>query len=199
MIFQVENAFNPERNTPITNKTKLGKGVTMAKFLGGPGNASNFNHITDVNEKIIIAKQLCLHAAAMKTISENEGQFKDYRLVVSEGLYKKFSGEQLQIDSVNFLKSTGRAVVYELRDMFGNIAFEKTFDLAQYWKDNLQFEKMILSYDTYSPSGKIHAEIVLIMPRITPPWEVEYANKIETTFNNHTQTNGELVEILKSG
>ena len=44
--------------------------------------------------------------------------------------------------------SKGQAVVYELLDENGETNPEITFDLAAYWKDNLQFEKLILDYDT---------------------------------------------------
>jgi len=199
MIFQVDNAFNPEKNLPISNETKLAKGIVLAKFLGGYGNAANLNHIVDDGDKLVIAKQYCLHAAAMKTVSENFGKFRNYRLVVAEGLYKPFKDEQLQINSVNYLKSKGRTVVYELRDQDGNIAYEKSYDLAVYWKDNLQFEKLTLSYDTFAPDGSLMVQLVLTMPRIVPPWTVTYKNDISTDYNLINQTNGELTEILKSG
>lgn len=199
MIFQVDNAYNPEKNLPISNETKLAKGIMMAKFLGGYGNAANLNHITDDNDKLIIAKQYCMHASAMKTVSENFGKFRDYRLVVAEGLYKPYKDEQLQINSVNYLKSKGRTVVYELRDQDGNIAHERTYDLAVYWKDNLQFEKLVLSYDTIAPDGSLMAQLILTMPRIIPPWTVEYKNEIATDYNFENQTVGEFTEILKSG
>ena len=92
--------------------------------------------------------------------------------------------------------SKGRAVVYEVRDRNGLISLKGTFDLAVHVKDFENFEKMILSYDSYSPDGSLHAEIIMIMPEVTPLWKVEYDNKIETRYNNVVQTNGELVEIL---
>ena len=55
---------------------------------------------------------------------------------------------------------------------------------------------MILSYDSYNPSGELHAEIIMVQPEVTALWKVEYDNKIETRYNNVVQTNGELVEIL---
>lgn len=126
----------------------------------------------------------------------NQAKFNEYRLVVAEGLYKKAPNEKIETDSINDLKSKGRAVVYELRDLNGNIAHEKTFDLAVYWKDNLEFEKMILSYDSYNPDRSIVTQIILVMPEIIPAWTVSYKNEIQTMYNNNVQTNGELVEIL---
>jgi hypothetical protein len=195
-IFQVANEYNPEFQSKITNKTKLAIGVTMAKFLGGYGSASNMNHISDDNERMKIAKQFSMQANAMRKIMTNQAKFNEYRLVVAEGLYKKSQNETIEPDSINGLKSKGRAVVYELRDLNGQIAHEKTFDLATYWKDNLDFEKMILSYDSYNPDRSIVSQIILVMPEIIPGWTVSYKNEIQTMYNNNVQTNGELVEIL---
>jgi len=196
MIYVVEPRFNPERNRPITAHTKLAPGITMAKFLGGYGSAGNMNHITDDDERLVLAKNYYIHAQYMKAVLEDQGKFNDYRLVVAEGLYKKGPNETLEMDSIADLKRRGRAVVYELRDNYGNIALEKTFDLALYFKDRVEFDKMILNYDTYAPGGKLHAQIILVTPEIIPAWEVEFKNNIETRFNNYVQTTGELVEIL---
>jgi hypothetical protein len=195
-IFQVANEYNPEFQSKITNKTKLAIGVTMAKFLGGYGSASNMNHISDDNERMKIAKQYTMQANVMRKVMTNQSKFNEYRLVVAEGLYKKAPNETIEIDSINDLKSKGRAVVYELRDLNGNIAHEKTFDLAVYLKDNLEFEKMILSYDSYNPDRSIVTQLIIIMPEIIPAWIVTYKNEIQTMYNNNVQTNGELVEIL---
>jgi hypothetical protein len=195
-IFQVANEYNPEFQSKITNKTKLAIGVTMAKFLGGYGSASNMNHISDDNERMKIAKQYTMQANVMRKVMTNQSKFNEYRLVVAEGLYKKAPNETIEIDSINDLKSKGRAVVYELRDLNGNIAHEKTFDLAVYLKDNLEFEKMILSYDSYNPDRSIVTQLIIIMPEIIPAWTVTYKNEIQTMYNNNVQTNGELVEIL---
>ena len=86
--------------------------------------------------------------------------------------------------------------MYELRNTRGDIAFSKTFDLAVYWKNTINFKKLILDYDTYNPDGTLHACIILIMPEIISPWNVRYENIVETRFNNNVQTTNELMEIL---
>ena len=147
--------YNPDFQEKITARTKLGPGITMAKFLGGNGEAVTLNHIATDEEKKRIARQLYLQADAMLTISRNNGEFADYRLTVAEGLYKQAPGETLDIDGINYLMKDGQAVVYELIGLDGKIALEKTFDLAAYWKENIDFQKMILDYDTYNPDEKI--------------------------------------------
>ena len=197
--FYIDGKYNPLFQDSITSKTKLAPGITMATFLGGVGDPVTLTHILEENEKLILAKQYALHANAMKTINGAEAvdEFKDFRLQVVEGLYRPEDSEDLDIsDGVNYLMSKGRAVVYELIDLQGNIAAEKTFNLAIYWKDNLNFDKMILDYDNYNPDNSLNAQIILIMPEVIPPWSVTYNNKIETRYNNINQVTGELLEVL---
>lgn len=197
--FYIDGKYNPLFQDSITSKTKLAPGITMATFLGGVGDPVTLTHILEENERLILAKQYALHANAMKTINGAEAvdEFKDFRLQVVEGLYRPEDSEDLDIsDGVNYLMSKGRAVVYELIDLRGDIAVEKTFNLAIYWKDNLNFDKMILDYDNYNPDNSLNAQIILIMPEVIPPWSVTYNNKIETRYNNINQVTGELLEVL---
>ena len=94
--------------------------------------------------------------------------------------------------------SRGRTVVYELIDEKGQQAVEKTFDLAVYFKDNLNYEKMILDYDNYNPDDSLNVNLVITMPEITPPYTVTYKNEFETRYNNITQTTNELLEVLRT-
>lgn len=196
VTYSVDQDYNPEFQEKITARTKLAPGITMAKFLAGYGDNANMNHITQDIERLKLAKQYYLHAQVMRTIATNMSEFEDFRLVVAEGYYRKAPSETLQEGSINDSLSKGYAVVYELIDEHGFNATEKTFDLATFWKDTLQFEKMILDYDTYDPNGSLNAQIILIMPKIQDPWYVSYDNNLETRFNNYVQATDELVEIL---
>lgn len=195
MSFIPDPVYNPELKASISSRTKLAPGITMAKFLGGFGDAVTLDHISDQAERLKLAKQFYLHAEAMRKLKDSE-EFKNYRLIVVEGLYKKGPNEVLDVESLNALSEKGRAVVYELRDQKGEVDIDKTFDLAVYWMQNLSFEKLILDYDTFNPNGSLYASIVLIMPHIFPPWNVTYANVVETRFNTHVQSTNELVECL---
>ena len=191
--FFVDAKYNPLFQDSITSKTKLAPGISMATFLGGVGDPVTLTHILEENERLILAKQYALHANAMKTINGAEAvdEFKDFRLQVVEGLYRPEESEDLDVsDGVNYLMSKGRAVVYELIDFKGDIAVEKTFNLAIYWKDNLNFDKMILDYDNYNPDNSLNAQIILIMPEVIPPWSVTYNNKIKTRYNNINKVTG---------
>ena len=198
MIYLPESTYNPEFQPKITSRVKLAPGITIAKFLGGYGDQVTLDHITTEEEKLDIAKHLYMQAQAMRTIDTHQGEFADFRLIVAEGLYKKSPDEVLDITSINYKMSKGQAVVYELLDENGETNPEITFDLAVYWKDNLQFEKLILDYDTYNPDGSINVQVILIMPEISAGWEIDYSNNIETRFNNFVQSTNELIEIKTS-
>ena len=196
-----EQLYNPElqlaRDGEITARTALGRGIKLAKFLGGYGEPLTLNHITDDIDRVRIAKNLYLQGRFMNEVQSYLDVRNKYRLIVAEGFYKAEDGETLEPGSVNYLMTRGQAVVYELRDNNGLLPLQKTYDLAEWIMDYTDFGKMILSYDTYGPSGDLHAQIVITMPEVTPQWTVVYDNKVETQFNNYTQTNGELVEILE--
>lgn len=194
-----EPNFNPVFQDEITSRTRLAPGITMATFLGGSGDPVTLTHILDDNVRLKLAKQYTLHARVLRAVNSYNAvkEFKDFRLQVVEGLYRAEEGEELDVsDGLNYLMSRGRAVVYELINMKGEIAIEKTFDLAVYLKDTLNFEKLILDYDNYNPDGSLNAQIIVIMPEITPPWTVTYKNEVETRYNNFSQVTNELMEAL---
>lgn len=195
MSFVPDPVYNPELKASISSRTKLAPGITMAKFLGGSGDPVTLDHISSQGERLKLAKQFYLHAEAMRKLKDS-AEFKNYRLMVVEGLYKRGVNETLDVESLNGLSEQGRAVVYELRNQRGEIDLDKTFDLAVYWMQNLNFEKLILDYDTFDPNNNLYASIVLVMPKILPPWNVTYTNIVETRFNTHVQSTNELVECL---
>ena len=194
-----EPNFNPVFQDVITSRTRLAPGITMATFLGGSGDPVTLTHILDDDVRLKLAKQYTLHARVLRSVNSYKAvsEFKDFRLQVAEGLYRAEEGEELDVsDGINYLMSRGRAVVYELINMKGEIAIEKTFDLAVYLKDTLNFEKLILDYDNYNPDGSLNAQIIIVMPEITPPWTVTYKNEVETRYNNFSQVTNELMEAL---
>jgi len=193
---QYDPTFQPE----ITRRTRLAQSITLSKFLGSYGDPTSINHLT-TEDKLLLAKQYYLHAQVMQTINSSPGLrgakgFEKFRLVVSEGYYREGPTENLDVtDGINYLKTNGRAVVYEVIGEDGQIAFDKTFDLAVYLKNNINYDKIILNYDSYDPNGKLHVDIVLVMPEIIAPWSVTYNEVIETRFNNAVQATGEFLEV----
>ena len=193
---QYDPTFQPE----ITRRTRLAQSITLSKFLGSYNDPNSLNHLI-TGDKLLLAKQYYLHAQVMQSINSAPGLrgakgFENFRLVVSEGYYKEGPTENLDVtDGINYLKTNGRAVVYELIGDDGEIAFDKTFDLAVYLKNNINYDKIILNYDSYNTNGRLHVDIVLIMPEIIAPWNVTYNEVIETRFNNAVQATGEFLEV----
>ena len=188
--------YKPENQADITSRTEVDQGITIAKFLGGYGDSITFDHVTALEDRIKIARNLYLHGQVMKSIMIDDDEYDEYRLVVAEGIYKAGKGETVTEGGINDLKSKGRCVVYELRNRQGKIDKKKTFDLAVWWKDSLQFEKMILTYDTFNIDGSLTAQIILVMPEVNSDYKVSYNNEIETRFNNFVQSTNELVEVV---
>ena len=203
--YYVAPTFNPVNQVaaglPITMRTKLAPGITMAKFVAPHGDPVTLTHILKEEERLRLAKQYMLHTGVLQLINSSDApvQFKNFRLVPVEGLYRPESGENLDVsDGINFLMSRGRTVVYELIDNKGNMATEKTFDLAVFFKDNLNYEKMILDYDNFNPDDSLNVQIIITMPEIIPPYQVTYKNEFETRYNNITQATNELIEVLRT-
>ena len=131
--------------------------------MGARGSRNQFERVSA--DKAQIARNLYLHAELIKKTSANS-EFDDYRLVVSEGIYVPAIDETVSVDSINDYRQTGKAIVYQLIGTNGKVDFSKTYDLAVYWKDYCDYDKLILDYDTYDPSGQASSQIVVIMPTV---------------------------------
>ena len=195
--------FLPNLNTIISNTdnvtsaTKLAEGITVANFLSGSGEISNFN-TTKKEDRAKIARNLQANAYIMKWINNNRtsGAFSDYTLKVVEGYYEPASGESLVSGDVKDLATKGRAVVYELIHNSSGLADDrKTFELAIYLKDLVQYDKMILDYDNYSPSGSINTQLIITVPEINESYSTTFDRQIETRFNNAVQSNSDFIEV----
>ena len=186
--------FNPENQGFISSKIKLERGITMAKFLGAYGDKTSLKHIKNENVRRQIARNLTLHARAMNMINGNTHRFNDVRLIVSEGIYNT---NIVDVDvEVMEQKALGNLVYYQVIDTEGKIDLEKTFDVAEYWKDHINFDELILDYDEYNADGSLTGQIGLLMPTVPTSYEVSFSQKISSVFNNTLQSKKELIEIV---
>ena len=190
MIVLVDPVYNPNNQGQITSATKLGPGITIAKFLGAYGDRTPFNHVISNSARQLIARQLYLQSEAMRIINGNTENFNDIRMIVSEGIYQLREGDKS--DEVMQKKSDGRLVYYQIIDQEGKINLEKTFDVAEYLKDYIKFKKLYLDYDNYNPNGEITAQIGIEFPPVPESFD------IATYFNNELMSKDELVEIKES-
>ena len=147
MMILVDPVFNPNFAGQISSATKLGPGITIAKFLGAYGDRTPFDFVGDETTRLSIARQLYLQSEMMQVINNNIELFNDVRLIVSEGIYRAGPTETLSGDCEK--KNKGQLIYYQVINQEGTIDFEKTFEIAEYWKDYTTYEKIILDYDTY--------------------------------------------------
>lgn len=190
-----DQQYNPDYAGNITSSTKLAPGITMAKFLGSD-DPTNLNFIKSAEERKKLARYYYVHAQIMRTLQLDNDKFKDYNLVVSEGLYRPGPAETVTPDSINDLKLKGRAVVYDLIDRTGTSNTTALFDLAAYWKSKITYDKMILSYDTVACF--LTARLIIILPELDANWNGTARRLVETEFNGTKLSQGELVEVLLS-
>lgn len=188
--------YNPDFEDIITEKTKLAPGVSITKFLAGSGDATNFNFIKNQQQRRDIARHLYYHAEVLRSVNTNKAAFANYRLNVVEGIYRPGPNETITPNSINDLKIKGRAIVYQLLDTNGKKDAAAMFDLAEYWKDTLYFDQLILHYDEFDPSGGLEAQIILVLPELDTDWKGTFSREVETQYNGSKLANGELVECL---
>lgn len=202
MKILVDPQYNPTGN--ITSSTKLGTGITCAKFLGGVGSRTQFEKMYDQGfggpvDRVQVARNLVLHARAMNTVSTNL-DFAQHRLVVSDGLYEPFTDFTRDIKEnaggFNAERRFGRGIGYQLIDRNGKSDPRKTFDLAVFWKDYIDYNELELAYDTFDPSGELTSSILLTMPEVPEDYTVQFSYGLKTTFNGTLQATNELLEIL---
>lgn len=160
---------------------------------------STLDHITDPNQRRQVARNLQIHAWYMKVVNDLEAyDLNDFALTVVSGLYRhEGSSNPPEEGSINFLAQSGRAITYRVvnRRSF-NLAPEMTFDVALFIKNFLPFERLILDYDTYDPSGQMASNITIVTPEIPADYvSATFSNEVETRFNGELFSAGELAEL----
>lgn len=97
--------------------------------------------------------------------------------------------------TINELKHSGRAVVYTLYNASGKIDFAATYDLSLYIRDHLFYDQLSLDYDTVRPDGTLSAQLIVVMPTVTPSFEVTFGMYASTYYNRKVFSSNELVHI----
>ena len=196
ITFLPDPLYNPENQESITSKTEIAPGITIAKFLGAYGDRTSFNHIEFEEQRRDISRNLVAQAESIRRITNNSN-FDDIRLIVSEGLYRPLVIEFPLTDALK-KKRLGQLIYYQVIDKFGQIDLKRTFDVAEFLKDNAKYNKLILDYDTYDPNGKLTAQIGIEYSQIPITFTIDDVSfDIETVFNNQLMSKNELIEILE--
>ena len=182
-----DTQYDPNGVQNVTSSTLLASGISLSQFLYGKGDPGRLDPSKTLNDKIQMLRNLYPQAEFVNRIRKDKEEFRNYNLEIIEGVYMKNDVEVLTAGSILDLRTKGRAVVYELTGLDGVVDTDKTFELATWIVKNIKFEKMILDYDTYDPSGDLNVQIVLIMPSIPKDWKATYAMTVETMFNGKVQ------------
>lgn len=201
-------AYNPQSIDPrkgpfaITAKTLVGQGIPISTFLAGKGSVTTLGHIATFEERQQLARNLLLQAEVIKISRADNSKFANYRLVVTEGVYKPEPEEVLDETSPKGLAQTGRAITYELYDGNGKTDPSISFDFAEYLGENLAvYDEIRLDYDNLDPRGKsiggtdFTSQITVIVPEAPETFDMTPRGKVKTAFNNKVQSETDLVEI----
>jgi hypothetical protein len=205
--FSPDPQYNPQDVDPrkgplsIDGKTLVGNGIPISTFLGSKGGSTNLAHLVTLEERQALARQLLLQAEVLKIAKQNQHQFRRFRAVVAEGVYKKASGETLESESVTALAQTGRAITYELYDANNKSYNEVTYEFAEYLAEYLTgYDKIILSYDTLDPrSSSMQSQVTVIMPEVDQYFKIVGKSKpdfgLKTIYNGKSLSETDLVEV----
>lgn len=193
-----EKQFNPMNKSDISSGTKLGKGITLGRFVATQSlSQATLNNIPTLAERKELARHYYMYAYMMQAFQNSRDKFsQNYSLSVTEGYYLPETTETLTSGGIKDLATKGRAVVFEVMDQEGNNAPEKNFEFAVYLKDNHLFEKLILSYDTVDPNTDYNAQVVVIMPEISEKFTGSFSRKIATEFNYNLLVDNALAEVI---
>lgn len=192
--------YDPQKLRDINAGTKLGKGIPMSMFANSPGTRATLNHLSQADRKLI-AQRLYCQVPLIEGFRANK-KFNQHNLIVTEGLVKADGTESLVKGDIRELATQGRAVVYEVLNSKGQNDPWKTFELAQYWKDNHMFQGLILHFDGIDPkpatdlvpdesrhfyeSRQYHAEIIVVMPKVDSYYRGNFERKVRTDINFRT-------------
>jgi len=193
-------ALDPRKGVYSVNlKTLLGVGIPLSTFLIG----TTLGHLATIEERQGLARQLLLQAEVIK-YKKSSDQFKNYQLVVAEGVYKATAGETLTPGSVPYLAQTGRAITYEMYNENNISSPEVIFNFATRLATNLfGYDKIIIDYDKIDPNpafegATINVQVIVVMPAIDEDYNIIGAPrpemKLETRYNNQILSNTDLVE-----
>src|SRR6056300_1418901 len=112
----IDPQYNPELQDEITSSTKLGPGITCAKFLGARGSRTQFEKLHAKSffgtpDRKQIARNLILHSRILQSIV-GYSEFAQHRLVVSEGIYEpnpKFQTQEIPAGSEEAAKKLAKS------------------------------------------------------------------------------------------
>jgi len=192
-----EAQYNPNNIAEIKMGTLLGPGMPISKFFP---NSETMNHLSQIERKRI-ARNLVGAVKLLKLVKTPK--FMDnFNITITEGVQKLGPTDAaLPLDSITKLSASGRVVGFTVSNSrTGELAPDIAYDLVTYLKDNSEYDKLIMAYDTYQTdidgSETLFATIIAVMPEIPQDYNVKFKQKISTIFNDTSQSEEDLVEVV---
>lgn len=192
-----EAQYNPNNIAEIKMGTLLGPGMPISKFFP---NSETMNHLSQIERKRI-ARNLVGAVKLLKLVKTPK--FMDnFNITITEGVQKLGPTDAaLPLDSITKLSASGRVVGFTVSNSrTGELAPDVAYDLVTYLKDNSEYDKLLMAYDTYQTnidgSETLFATIIAVMPEIPQDYNVKFKQKISTTFNDTSQSEEDLVEVV---
>lgn len=198
-VFLPDPQYNPNNFTEIKANTKLSRDIRIARFLGGYGDASNLNHITDLETKKQLSRNLLQHVNIFQTF-EALKSFNGFTLIVAEGLYKPYDSETITPDSVLDYRTDGRGIIYEVwENATGKESFDKLFEFAEILKNSIQYDEISLRYDNFDPrQADAQAQLLVVFPEVPSNYSISFKRQLSTYYNEKPQSVDALIEFEKT-
>ena len=188
----------------VTGSTRLSPNVTLAKFMGSPGNPLSIDILTRRSQQEKILRNLLPHALIIEAIESND-EFSNYNLLISEGLkiplwveYSKYRNKNSTVNAgyFNRWKSEGRGAVYQLVDQSGRVAWDKTFDLAVWMRDNVIYDLIEIDYDTFALGESESIQICVKTPAVSQTLTCQPLYNLSTRYNGKQQSADSLIKLI---
>lgn len=137
-LFEISGTIRPS--------TRLSPNYYLSHFLGADSDVASLNDTSSGLSPTDLAKNAQL--VAYNVLEPMKLRFED-NFNISEGIYNLLPNETLSGDSINVEFASGLAVGIQFGD-YDNAFY---YDAATWCLNNIVFDKLILSYIDYDPSG----------------------------------------------
>lgn len=182
--------MTPDNDLEIGPYTPVSHGVKLSRFA----KSVDLNSMTLADKKQI-CRNLLPNAEIVRHIGLDTELFRNCSLEVVEGIYAAGPTETITPNSLNDLKSKGRAIAYRV-NWSGRPSVEKTYEFASWVNTYVKhFGKLYLDYDQYDPDGTLSCQVIIEMPHMPEDYNPQFNREIVTTFNNSIQSSSELIQF----
>lgn len=193
-----EAQYDPNNFSKITMGTLIAKGYPISKFMSEGENLNGLSLI----EKKTIARNLTAMVKILE-IAKIPTFMKGYNTVIIFGVAKICDNSHPPVNSFDDFASVGRAIGFQVvNSNTGEVSLDATYDLICYLKDNCEYRKLVLSYDTFKPNlkggdARLNATILVSIPPIPEDYRAAFKMMIATSHNYNVQSNNDFIESLE--